>query len=97
MIKSLFIKKIIKNLKDRNCLIALDTSNSEILKECLNDIDIIKANLYELYEIVKNGKKLITERDVYGDIYKKIDSAEEFLNWKFINEKIKIKGRIGNY
>lgn len=86
-----FYKKIIKKLKEKNCLIALDTSNSKILKECLNYVDIIKANLYEFNEIIKNEKKLITEKDIYSEIYKKINSTEEFLNWKFINEKNKDK------
>ena len=86
-----FYKKIIKNLKEKNCLVALDTSNSKILRECLSYIDIIKANLYEFNEIKKNEKRLITEKDVCSDIYKRTNSVEEFLNWKFINEKNKDK------
>lgn len=87
--KTSFYKKIINNLKEKNCLIALDTSNSEILKQCLNYIDIIKANLYEFNELIE--KNLITEKDACSETYKKINSAEEFLNWKFINEKNKDK------
>lgn len=85
--KIYFYKKIVKILKEKECTMALDTRNSEILNEFLDYIDIIKANLYEFNEII--GKKLVTEKDTHSDIYKK--SEEEFLNWKFINEKNKNK------